>query len=118
MFVPGALHLVVLGTAGGDARLEGAVLREARHALDSLARRFPGLKVAGASFTPSTASLLLDFSRCDEDTPRVVQSYKTEVRKLAAREGFSGVHFWRREFEERTVETQAEWDALKAAWNL
>ena len=116
-FDPCSVHSVVFRTAEG-ASLAGDILRVARYALSSLERRYPGLKVAGSSFTPDALSLLLDFSRCDEDVSRVVQSYKTEVRKLAAREGFQGGHFWQREYSEKTLESSQEMEALMAEWNL
>jgi len=108
---------VALKTAEG-ASLAGDILRVARYALSSLERRYPGLKVVDSFFTPDSASFLLDFSRCDEDVSRVVQSYKTEVRKLASREGFQGGHFWQREYSENTLESPQEMEALMAEWNL
>lgn len=106
---------MALKTAEG-VFLAGDFLHVAKHALDSLERRYPGLKVIASSFESDSASLLLDFSRCDEDLGRVIQSYKNEVRKLAMPLGFSGRHFWHREYEERQPETEAEIDALRSKW--
>ncbi len=116
-FDPCSIHHVVLRTAEG-ASLTGDILRVAQHALDALPRRYPGLRVAGSFFAPDTLSLLLDFSRCDEDVSRAVQSFKTEVRKLAGKEGFKGVHFWRREYEEKAVESEQEMRNILSGWNL
>ncbi len=111
------MHLVVLRTAGGEALLTGEIRHIAEHAFQTLERRYPGLQVTGFSLLPHQASFLLDFSRCDEDTARVVQFYKTEVRKLAAQKGFAAEHFWQREHEEKNVENQTELDAIRERWN-
>jgi len=117
-FEQGSLHLVVLRTAEGEPFLTGDILRIAQHAVDSLASRYPGLRVTGRAFRDNAVSLLLDFSRCDEDTARVVQSYKTEVRRLSTRKGFKKEHFWQREYVEKTVESQEERAALLVEWNF
>lgn len=117
-FEPGSLHHVVLNTAGKAPLLTGKCLHIAEHAVETLQRRFPGLKVARKAFRPDTVLFLLDFSRCDEDIGRVVQSYKTEVRKLSSQVGFKGEHFWQREHDEKVVESREEFESLRALWNL
>lgn len=113
VFNDGSLHYVSLTTVDRRPLLAGEILHIAEHALESLPRRFPGLKVAGKRLNPDSLLLLLDFSRCDEDVTRVVQSYKTEVRKLASHAGFEGQHFWQREYEEGPIGDLKEWEALK-----
>lgn len=115
---PESLHYVALTTNAREPLLAGEILRIAERAVDALPRRYPGLRVAASAFRPDAVFLLLDFSRCDSDVPRVVQSYKTEVRKLASQAGFTGEHFWQRAYEEGTVTDPEHGEDLKTGWNL
>ena len=55
---------------------------------------------------PNRVEMTLDFHRLDEDVLRVLQSLKAEVKKLAAKKGFSEGNLWQWSYEEHSLKTQ------------
>ena len=97
------LHQVILYTNHQKPYLEGEIKELAEYGLRNLPTRYPGLKVLSHAVYPNRVEMLLDFQRLDEDVPRVLQSFKSEVRNLAKRKGFNENHLWQWNYEETWI---------------
>jgi len=68
--------------------------------LKTLPRRYPGLRVLHHRIEEDRVELTLDLQRLDEDLQRIVQSFKSEVGKLARADGLAGKNLWQWSYEE------------------
>jgi hypothetical protein len=100
------LYHITLYTAEHKPHLEGNLRRMVEHAFKSLPGRYPGLKIVRHEIHPNRVEMLLDLHRLDEDLPRIVQSFKSEVKGLAKKDGFSLHTLWQWTYEEREVESK------------
>jgi len=105
LFPSDSLHYAKLTLGPQAPELTGEAAHLAGWALKNLEGRFPGLKVVRSLVGAREVRLLLDFNRLDEDLLRVLQSYKSEVRNLLKKKGFSGEHLWQWNYEECWVAT-------------
>jgi REP element-mobilizing transposase RayT len=94
-------HHLVIYTAGRQPLLEGKVLSFVTHGLKALPRRFPGLRIPKHSVHPDRVEMVLDLHRLDEDLVRIVQTFKSEVRNLAKKDGFTQHSLWQWTYEEK-----------------
>ncbi len=101
-----ALHQITLHTNNQKPHLTGEIRAFVEVAVRNLPVRYPGLKVVHSTIHPDRVELLLDFHRLDEDVTRVLQSFKSEVRNLSKRKGFSENHLWQWNYEEKMIGPQ------------
>ena len=95
------LHQVTLCLASEEA-VQGSHLRDfVPLALKNLKGRYPGLKIPQHQIHADRIEILFDLHRLDEDLPRMVQSFKSEVKNLARKNGFSHPIFWRWTYDEQ-----------------
>ncbi|HVZ79955.1 MAG TPA: hypothetical protein VHE12_04040 [bacterium] len=92
---------VTLPTASRRPYLQGNLRVFVEQALRSLPKRFPGLKVVEPVIHPDRVEMVLDLQRLDEDVNRIVQSFKSEVKNLAKKEGFTQHNLWQWTHEEK-----------------
>ena len=95
-----SLHQITLYTAQQKPILEGDLRVFAAQGLRNLTNRVPGLKIVSHSLFPNRVEMLLDFQRLDEDVPRVVQSFKSEVKNLAKKKGLADDSLWQWNYED------------------
>lgn len=96
-----SIHQVSLFTASRKPFLEGNLRVFVEQGLKSLPRRFPGLRIKEYSIHPDRVEMVLDLHRLDEDLARIVQSFKSEVKNLAKKEGLSQHSLWQWTHEEK-----------------
>ena len=94
-------HHVVLFTVGQKPLLVDGLRRMAEQSFKTLPRRFPGLRILDHSIHPDRVEMTLDLHRLDEDLARIVQSFKSEVKNLAKKEGFDQHNLWQWTHEEK-----------------
>jgi REP element-mobilizing transposase RayT len=97
----GSRHHLVLFTAGKKPLLTGNLRAMVEQGFKTLPRRFPGLKVLEQAIHPDRVEMVLDLHRLDEDLARIVQSFKSEVKNLAKKEGFTQHDLWQWTHEEK-----------------
>ncbi len=100
-----SLHYVVLETVQRRPLLTGDLKPLAEWGIRNLPGRFPGLKVVRTSVEQARVRLLLDFQRLDEDVLRVLQSFKSEVKNLAKKKGFTEDQLWQWNYEDRLIDS-------------
>ncbi len=98
-----SLHHVTLYTTERKPLLEGNLRGMVEQSFRSLPGRYPGLKLVRQEIHPDRVEMWLDLHRLDEDLPRILQSFKSEVKGLAKKEGFSLHSLWQWSYEEREV---------------
>lgn len=96
-----SIHQVILYTSERKPLLEGSLLSIVEQGFKNLPRRFPGLKILGHSIHPDRVEMSLDLQRLDEDLPRILQSFKSEVKNLAKKDGFASHNLWQWTYEEK-----------------
>lgn len=96
-------YRLVVHTAGRQPLLEGKLLGFVTHGLKALPRRFPGLRIRAQKIHPDRVELVVDLHRLDEDLVRIVQTFKSEVRNLAKKDGFTQHSLWQWSHEEEEV---------------
>jgi hypothetical protein len=96
-------YRVILHTVDHKPLLEGKLRGMVEQAFKNLSGRYPGLKVVSHSIYPDRVEMVLDLQRLDEDLPRILQSFKSEVKGLAKKEGFSLHTLWQWTYEEEEV---------------
>jgi hypothetical protein len=74
----------------------------------SLSGRYPGLKLVYRQVYPDRVEMVLDLHRLDEDLPRIIQSFKSEVKGLAKKEGYSPHSLWQWSYEEKEIRDSEE----------
>lgn len=104
-----SLHHITLHTTEHKPLLEGNLLRMVGQCFKSLPGRYPGLKLVRHWVYPNRVEMLLDLRRLDEDLPRIIQSFKSEVKGLAKKEGHSLHSLWQWSYEEREIRTHEEY---------
>lgn len=92
---------VTLYTLGQKPLLEGKLRPIIEQGLRTLPKRYPGLNVLSHSVYPDRVELVLDLRRLDEDLSRIVQSFKSEVKDLAKKAGFTQHSLWQWSYEEK-----------------
>ncbi len=103
-----SLYYVTLYTTEHKPLLEGNLLRMVGQAFKNLPGRFPGLKLVRHLVYPNRVEMLLDLQRLDEDLLRIIQSFKSEVKGLAKKEGYSHQALWQWSYEEREIRNSEE----------
>jgi hypothetical protein len=102
MTAPSDDRLEVIVTSLAELPLnEGALFKFVEQGIRTLPARYPGLKVVRHEVRKGEVEMLLDLRRLDEDTQRIVASFKSEVGNLARKEGLVEGPFWRWGYEER-----------------
>lgn len=107
-----SLHHITLYTTEGKPLLEGDLRPMVEQCFKSLPGRYPGLKVVGQAVYPNRVEMVLDLQRLDEDLLRIIQSFKSEVKGLAKKDGHSLHSLWQWSYDEReirNVEELLEW---------
>jgi len=99
-----SLYQLVLYTSEQKPLLEGNLKRLAEQSFKSLPGRFPGLKLIRQEIFPDRVEMVLDLHRLDEDIPRIVQSYKSEVKNLAKKDGFTLHSLWQWAYDEKEIQ--------------
>ena len=94
-------HHITLFTVQQRPLLEGDLRTVTERGIKNLPTRYPGLKIVDYAIHPNRVELVLDFHRLDEDVLRVLQSLKNEVKKLAARKGFTEASLWQWNYEDQ-----------------
>jgi hypothetical protein len=83
--------------------LEGELRRKVEQCFKSLPGRYPGLKVINQAVYPNRVEMILDLHRLDEDLARIIQSFKSEVKGLAKKDGFPHHDLWQWTYDERPM---------------
>ena len=96
-----SLHHLTLFTYGRKPLLEGELRRWVEQCFKTLPGRYPGLKLVRQAVHADRVEMVLDLHRLDEDLPRIVQSFKTEARVLARKNGFDFPSLWEWSYEEK-----------------
>lgn len=104
-----SLHHVTLHTTERKPLLEGNLCRMVEQCFKSLPGRYPGLKLLRHWVYSNRVEMLLDLHRLDEDLLRIIQSFKSEVKGLAKKDGHSLHSLWQWAYEEREINTQEEY---------
>ena len=92
---------VTLYTLGQKPLLEGKLRHIIDQALRTLPKRYPGLKIVSHAVFPDRVEMVLDLQRLDEDLTRIVQSFKSDVKGLAKKAGFTQHALWQWSYEEK-----------------
>lgn len=108
----GNLYHIILHTTERKPLLEGNLRRMVEQSFKSLPGRYPGLKLIRHWVYPNRVEMLLDLHRLDEDLLRIIQSFKSEVKGLAKKEGPSLHTLWQWSYEEREVHSQDDYSKL------
>lgn len=103
-----SLYYVTLHTTEHKPLLEGNLRHIVEQAFKNLPGRYPGLKLVRHQAYPNRVEMLLDLHRLDEDLLRIVQSFKSEVKGLAKKEGYSHQALWQWSYEEREIRDPEE----------
>jgi len=103
-----SLHHVTLRTTEGKPLLEGNLRRMVEQCFKSLPGRYPGLKVVRHSVYPDRVEMVLDLHRLDEDLLRIIQSFKSEVKGLAKKDGHNLHSLWQWSYDEREIQNPEE----------
>jgi len=98
-----SLHHITLHTTEGKPLLEGDLPRMIEQCFKSLPGRYPGLKVVRHAVYPNRVEMVLDLQRLDEDLLRIIQSFKSEVKGLAKKDGYSLHSLWQWSYDEREI---------------
>lgn len=88
-------------TLGQKPLLKDEFLPLVEQGFKNLPKRFPGLKVVSHAVHSDRVEMVLDLHRLDEDLSRIVQSFKSEVKGLARRAGFTEHNLWQWSYEEK-----------------
>lgn len=96
-------HHITLYTNGQEPLLEGGLRRMVEQCFKTLPGRYPGLKLVRHQVYPNRVEMVLDLNRLDEDLLRIIQSFKSEVKGLAKKEGHSLHSLWQWSYKEREV---------------
>jgi hypothetical protein len=97
------LHHITLFTTEQKPLLEGSLRGMVEQSFKNLPRRFPGLRVVRQAAYPNRVEMLLDLHRLDEDLLRIIQSFKSEVKGLAKKEGYALQSLWQWAYQEREI---------------
>lgn len=98
-----SLYHITLYTTERKPLLEGNLRRMVEQSFRSLPGRYPGLKILGRAIHPDRVEMVLDLHRLDEDLPRILQSFKSEVKGLAKKEGHTLHTLWQWSYDEKEV---------------
>jgi len=93
-------HLVLFTAEKKPLLVEG-LRGMVEQSFKTLPRRFPGLRILEYSIHPDRVEMILDLHRLDEDLTRIVQSFKSEVKNLAKKEGLTQHSLWQWTHEEK-----------------
>ncbi len=104
-----SLYEITLYTTERKPLLEGNLRRMVEQGLRSLPGRYPGLKIPRHTIHPDRVEMVLDLNRLDEDLARILQSFKSEVKGLAQKEGHTLHTLWQWAYEEREVLNPSFW---------
>ncbi len=94
---------ITLYTTERKPLLEGNLRGMVEQGLRSLPGRYPGLKILRHTVHPDRVEMVLDLNRLDEDLARILQSFKSEVKGLAKKEGHTLHTLWQWAYEEKQL---------------
>lgn len=97
------LYNIILYTMDQKPLLEGNLRQVVKQGFKTLTGRYPGLKLLHYAVHSNRVEMTLDLNRLDEDLPRIIQSFKSEVKGLARKNGFEFSSLWQRAYDEKEV---------------